>query len=147
MDHLSTPDTTPQTTSPAESHKNLQITTIDPNTNELKTVNFNLSKKKFLIKGTNPDSLQKNLQYQKFEKTQELIVIKDGKRSQYGPMEEANVYNNFKDNFMGELYGNSEIILDRHRIVHRKGNEDTDWEDEKLEDLEQNYETFNGNDM
>lgn len=62
-------------------------------------------------------------------------------------MEEANVYNQFKDNFMGELYGNSEIILDRHRIVHRKGNEDTEWEDEELEDLEQNYETFNGKDM
>lgn len=48
---------------------------------------------------------------------------------------------------MGELYGNSEIILDRHRIVNNKGNEDTDYEDEKLEDLEQNYETFNGNNM
>jgi hypothetical protein len=45
MDHLSEADTIPQTTSPNESNKNLQITTIDPNTNELKMVNFRLSKK------------------------------------------------------------------------------------------------------
>jgi hypothetical protein len=74
------------------------------------------------------------------------VIVKDDLRGKFVPADEGNVYNNFKENFMGDLYGNSEIILDRHRIVNTRGDEDSHY-DPIEDDLEQNYETFNANNM
>jgi hypothetical protein len=48
MDILSEPDMAHRITSPGESNKDIQITTIDPNTHELKMVNYRLGNKKII---------------------------------------------------------------------------------------------------